>query len=312
MIATEFWHWALFGTLVGIMLTLDLVAADHTGRGRLRTAVFWSAGWTSLGLLFGVLLGFMFGRETGITYLTAYLLEETLSIDNLFVFLLVFSQLQIPPAHQRRVLLWGILSALILRGLMIGIGVLLIQRAQWVIYPFAALLLFAAIRLLFGEEKERTLVVESCVVCSTWVARFVPVTGAFHGQRFFVREKGRRVATPLFIALVVIETTDIVFALDSIPAVLGITRDPFLVYTSNIFAMLGLRSLYFVLAGVIDRFRFIRPGLAVILIFVAAKMLLENWVHVSAGVSLAVIASVLTTAVVASLVIPASRSKSTS
>ena len=307
MIAAEPWHWALFGVLVVIMMILDLTAANRRGRTRVRTAALWSAGWIGLGLLFGVLLGAMFGREAGVTYLTAYLLEETLSIDNLFVFLLVFSQLQIPPAHQRRVLLWGILSALVLRALMIGVGVFLIQRFHWIIYPFAALLLFAAIRLLFGEEKERKLVVDSCVVCSTWVARFIPVTGAFHGQRFLVRDAGRWVATPLFIALVVIETTDIIFALDSIPAVLGITRDPFLVYTSNIFAMLGLRSLYFVLAGVVERFRYLRPGLAAILIFVAAKMLLENWVHVSPAMSLVVIAGIVIIAVIASLIAPVQR-----
>jgi tellurite resistance protein TerC len=163
------------------------------------------------------------------------------------------------------------------------------------------------VRLLFAEEKERKLVTESCVVCSTWVARFIPVTGTFHGRRFFVREMGRMVATPLFIALVVIETTDIIFALDSIPAVLGITRDPFLVYTSNVFAMLGLRSLYFLLAGVVERFRYLRPALAVILAFAAAKLLFADWVHVSAEISMAVIASILGGAVLASLVAPASR-----
>lgn len=305
MIATEFWHWALFGALVGVMLTLDLVLSDR--RGRLRTAVLWSAAWSSLGLLFGVWIGIQFGWDVGVTYVAAYLLEESLSVDNLFVFALVFSQLQIPPARQRRVLLWGIVSALLLRALMIGIGVYLIQRFHWVIYPFAVLLLLAAMRLLFGEEKERKLVVESCAVCSTWIARFIPVTGTIHGDRFFLREGGRVAATPLFIALVVIETTDIVFALDSIPAVLGVTRDPFLVYTSNAFAMMGLRSLYFVLAGMIERFRYLRRGLAVILVFVAAKMLLESWVQVSATLSLAVIACILGVTLMASLIAPPAR-----
>jgi tellurite resistance protein TerC len=307
MIATELWHWAVFGAVVGAMLMVDIVVSSRLRRSGLRTAALWSMGWTGLGLLFGVWLGFQFGRDVGVTYLAAYLLEESLSIDNLFVFALVFSQLQIPPARQRRVLFWGILTALLFRALMIGVGVYLIQRFQWVIYPFAVLLLFAAVRLIFGEEKERKLVVESCAVCSTWIARFIPVTGVIHGDRFFVREAGRRVATPLFIALVVIETTDIVFALDSIPAVLGITRDPYLVYTSNVFAMVGLRSLYFVLASLIERFRYLRLGLAVILAFVAAKMLLEEWLHVSATMSLAVIASILGAAMLASLIIPATR-----
>lgn len=305
MTDVQWWHWAMFGGLVCIMLTVDLLIANRDGRSDLRTAMLWSAGWIGLGLLFGAVLGISFGADVGVTYLTAYLLEKSLSIDNLFVFVLIFSQLRIPPTHQRRVLLLGILSALVLRALMIGGGVYLIQRFHWVIYPFAAILLLAAGRLLFGTEKERELVVGSCAVCSTWVARFIPVTGTLHGHRFLVREAGRRVATPLFIALVIIETTDIIFALDSIPAVLGVTSDPFLVYTSNVFAIMGLRSLYFVLAGVMNRFRYLRPGLAVILIFVAAKMLLESRLHVPVAVSLVVIATVLSVAVIASLLAPA-------
>ena len=307
MIATSIWDWALFGTLVGVALTVDLVMSNRGGNAGLRTAALWSGFWIGLGLLFGLWLGVHFGRDVGVTYLAAYLLEKSLSVDNLFVFVLVFSQLQIAPAYQRRVLSWGILTALVMRAFMIGAGVYLIERFHWVVYLFAALLLFAALRLLFGEEKERKLVTESCAVCSTWVARLVPVTGTIHGQRFFVREAGRRVATPLFIALVVIETADIIFALNSIPAVLGVTRDPFLVYTSNVFAMLGLRSLYFLLAGVVERFRYLRPGLAVILVFVAAKMLLEAWIHISAYVSLAVIVSILVITLLASLVLPAAR-----
>ena len=307
MIAAGIWHWALFGALVAVMLIVDLVVSSRGGHSGLRSAALWSAVWIGLGLSFGAWIGFQFGHDSGVTYLAAYLLEKSLSVDNLFVFVVVFAQLQIPAVHQHRVLLWGILSALVMRGLMIVAGVYLIDRFDWIIYPFAALLLLAALRLLFAEERERKIVAGSCVVCSTWVARFIPVTGAFHGRRFFVREMGRIVATPLFIALAVIETTDIVFALDSIPAVLGITRDPFLVYTSNVFAMLGLRSLYFLLAGVVERFRYLRPALAVILAFAAAKLLLADWLHISAEISLAVIASILGGALLASLIAPASR-----
>jgi tellurite resistance protein TerC len=304
------WDWALFGILVGITFVVDLAVSQRRGRSGFGPAALWSAVWIGIGLLFGAWVGVRFGRDAGVTYLAAYLVEKSLSVDNLFIFALVFSQLQIPTAQQHWVLRWGILSALVMRALMIGIGVYLIQRFHWVIYPFAALLLFAALRLLFGEEKERELVTESCVVCTTWVARFVPVTGTFYGKHFLVREAGRRVATPLLIALVIIETTDIIFALDSIPAVLSITRDPFLVYTSNVFAMLGLRSLYFLMAGVVGPFRYLRSGLAVVLVVVAAKMLFEEWINVPPAISLAVIASIMLIAILASLINPAApRSK---
>jgi len=307
MIAASMWDWCLFGALVVGMLMLDLTVSNRGGTSSLPAAALWSALWTGIGLLFGLWLALQYGRDAGLTYLAAYLLEETLSVDNLFVFVLIFSLLRIPPACQRRVLLWGIVSALVMRGIMIVAGVYLIQRFHWMIYLFAALLLFAVVRLLFGEQRERQLVERSCAACSTWVARFIPVTDRIQGRRFFVREAGRRVATPLFVALAVIETTDIVFALDSIPAVLAITRDPFIVYTSNVFAMLGLRSLYFLLAGAVERLRYLRQGLAAILGFVAAKMLLEGWVHVSTELSLAVMAAILAIVLVASLMTPAAR-----
>src|SRR5262245_9173799 len=252
MIAASMWDWCLFGALVVGMLMLDLTVSNRGGTSSLPAAALWSALWTGIGLLFGLWLALQYGRDAGLTYLAAYLLEETLSVDNLFVFVLIFSLLRIPPACQRRVLLWGIVSALVMRGIMIVAGVYLIQRFHWMIYLFAALLLFAVVRLLFGEQREREPVERSCAACSTCRARLLPVTGRTQGRRFFVREAGRRVATPLFVALAVIETTDIVFALDSIPAVLAITRDPFIVYTSNVFAMLGLRSLYFLLAGAVE------------------------------------------------------------
>jgi tellurite resistance protein TerC len=202
------------------------------------------------------------------------------------------------------VLLWGVVGALVMRGLLIAAGLFLLSQFHWVVYPFAALIIFAAVRLLWGGQKQRELVVAACAICSTWVARIIPITSQYHGRRFWVRQAergGRLVATPLLVALIIIETTDIVFALDSVPAVLAVTRDPFIVYTSNIFAMLGLRSLYFVLSGVVERFRYLRVGLAAILTFFGGRLLLGDFVEVPNGASLAVIAAALALSVAASL-----------
>jgi tellurite resistance protein TerC len=308
------WPWVLFGILVlaAIAFDLGLLGGGRGTQGELsvRAATLRSAAWIALALLFGVGVAVLYGRESGVTYLTAYLLEESLSIDNIFVFVLIFSELQIPAPQQRRVLLWGVLGALAMRALLIGAGIFVLDRFHWVVYPFAALIIFAALRLLFGQKKERDMVVAACSVCSTWVARLIPITPQFQGGRFFVREGGRLLATPLFVALVIIETTDIIFALDSVPAVLAVTRDPFLVYTSNIFAMLGLRSLYFVLAGAVERFRYIRVGLAVILIFFGARLLLSGIIELPNHVSLTVIAAALVLSVAASIKWPETRSSS--
>src|SRR5690349_15182869 len=211
----------------------------------LRSAALWSAGWIGLSVAFGVVILVLYGTEPAITFLTAYLLEKSLSVDNVFVFVLIFSELRIPAEQQRRVLYWGVLGALVVRALLIAGGVFLLRRFQWVVYPFAILVVFAAVRLLWGRQKEREVVAAACAVCGTWVARIVPITPVLRGGAFWVRSGGKLVATPLFIALVVVETTDVVFALDSIPAVFAVTSDLFLVYTSNVLAMLGLRSLYF-------------------------------------------------------------------
>jgi tellurite resistance protein TerC len=202
------------------------------------------------------------------------------------------------------VLLWGVLGALVMRALLIGAGLFLISRFHWVVYPFAALIIFAAVRLLWGKQKEREMVVAACSICNTWVARIIPITPVYHGGSFVVRQPergGRLVATPLLVALIIVETTDIVFALDSVPAVLAITQEPFIVYTSNVFAMLGLRSLYFVLAGVVERFRYIRVGLAAILLFFGARLLLSDVLELPNGVSVAVIAGSLALSVMASI-----------
>jgi len=257
--------------------------------------------WVGIGLAFGLWILAAQGGTAATEYYAAYFLEESLSVDNIFVFIIIFSELQIPAELQRRVLWVGILSALVLRGLMIVAGIALIARFEWVMYPFAALILFAAWRMLFGAERERKVVRGACNVCETWIARVVPVSPVLQGGAFWRREGGRLVATPLLVALVVIETTDLVFALDSVPAVLAITRNPLIVYSSNVMAMLGLRSMYFVLADALHRLRYLRPGLALILVFTATKMLATDWIHISAGVSVLVIGLVLAATIAASL-----------
>jgi tellurite resistance protein TerC len=299
------WVWGVFGALVLFALALDLGLLRRARDGEhelgLRAASIRSAAWIGLALVFGLMVAVLYGPHAGVTYLTAYLLEKSLSVDNIFVFVLIFSELRTPPAQQRRVLLWGVLGALVMRALIIGAGLFFLNRYHWVVYVFAVLIIVAAARLLWGGEKERAVVVAACSVCSTWVARIIPITPVYHGHAFWVRQGGRIFATPLLVALIIIETTDVVFALDSVPAVLAVTREPFIVYTSNIFAMLGLRSLYFVLAGVIDRFRYIRVGLAVILMFFGARLLLGDVVGFPNWVSLLVIVVVLALSVIASL-----------
>jgi tellurite resistance protein TerC len=253
----------------------------------------WVVVWVGVGLAFGLGILAVQGAGAATEYYAAYFLEESLSVDNIFVFIIIFSTLHIPAEHQRRVLWFGIVGAVVFRAMLIGAGIALIQRFAWVMYPFAGLILFAAWRLLFGARRERSVVRQACDVCETWIARVVRVTPTLHGHAFWRREGGRLVATPLFVALAVIETTDIVFALDSVPAVLAISRNPLIVYSSNVMAILGLRSLYFVLADTLDRLRYLRQGLALILLFTAAKMLANGWIHISAGASVVVIAVIL-------------------
>ena len=255
--------------------------------------ITWVIVWVALGLALGLLIAATQGTAAATEYFAAYLLEESLSIDNIFVFVVIFSELHIPDEHRRRVLRFGVGGALVFRALAIAGGIALVERVQWITYVFALLILFAAWRLLFGAERERKVVEGACDVCNTWIARIVRVSPVFHGPDFWRRESGRLVATPLLVALVVIETTDIVFALDSIPAVLSVTRNPLIVYSSNVMAMLGLRSLYFVLADAVYQLRYLRAGLATLLAFTAFKMLVAGWVPISAGMSVAVIGAVL-------------------
>ena len=258
-----------------------------------RKSVLWVAWWVALGLGVGVWVAVTQQAPAAAEYYAAYLLELSLSVDNIFVFLIVFSELHIPEEHQRRVLGWGIIGALVFRAVMIAAGIALLQRVHWIEYVFGAFILFAAWRILFAEERERRVVEQACDVCATWIARILPVSPMLRGHDFWRREGGRLVATPLFVALVVIETTDIVFALDSVPAVFSITRNPLIVYSSNVMAMVGLRSMYFVLSVALTRLRYLRQGLAIVLVFSAVKLLGGDHVHISPVVSVGIIGLVL-------------------
>ena len=306
MVTAGPFDWAIFGTAVAVALVVDIVVARAGGRAdTLRSAAFWSGVWITLGLLFGAWVAVRFGGDAGLTYLTAYALEKSLSVDNLFVFVLIFALTGIPASLQHRALFWGIVGALVMRAILIALGVYLIARFHWVTYAFAGLLGYAAARMLWGEEQQRRHVEATCALCTSWIARFIPITQVGQGGHLLVRDGGRLKATPLLVALVAIESTDLLFAVDSIPAVLAVTRDPYLVYTSNVFALLGLRSLYFVLASAMRHLRFLRVGLGIVLLFAAAKMLLAEVVEIPPAVSLVAIASMLTLAIAASRLFPA-------
>lgn len=305
---TKTWLWATFAACVAGMLALDLgVANRRAHRTSMREAALWSALWVGLAGAFGGGIAVTLGGAAALQFATGYVVEEALSIDNLFVFLLIFSFFRVPAELQHRVLFWGILGALGLRGAMIGIGSTLVQRFEWILYLFGAFLVVAGVRL--GIKGEGEAMDPSGNPALKLVRRLLPVTDNFAGPHFFVRERRndgsmRRAATPLFVTLAVIEASDLVFAVDSIPAIFGVTRDPFIVYTSNVFAILGLRSMYFVLAGVMDRFYYLRFGLAAVLTFVGIKMLIAGVWEIPTLASLAVIVGLLAIAVVASMLRP--------
>ena len=293
------WMWGGFVLVVVALLALDLGVFHRKDTViRTREALAWTVVWIVLSLVFNLLVWWRFGGERALEFLTGYLIEKSLSVDNLFVFVIIFATLEIPAVYQHRVLFWGILSALVLRAGMIFGGTALLARFHWLIYVFGAFLLVTGVRLLFQEEKEEH-------PERSWafrvLGRIVPSTTRMEGHRFFLVEGGRRVATPLFLALALIEISDVVFALDSIPAIFGVTLDPFIVFTSNIFAILGLRSLYFAVAQLLARFEYLRWGLAAVLVFIGAKMTLASWVHVNAVVSLAVVVALLAASVAFSL-----------
>src|SRR5512142_250617 len=306
MMATNIWFWVGFIAFVLAMLSLDLgVFHRKAHEVRPREAGAWTAVWVALALLFAAGLYFVAGHRVALTFLTGYIIEESLSVDNIFVMVLIFEYFRVPKSVQHRVLFYGILGALVMRGLFIAAGTALITRFHWVLYLFGALLVVTGIRMAHKRDEEfdgeRSRIVRT-------VRRVVPISSDYHGSRFFVTEAGRRIATPLLLVLILVEFTDLIFAIDSIPAIFGVTTDPFIVFTSNIFAILGLRSMYFLLAGVVHRFVYLKAGLSFVLVFVGAKMLLVDVYEVPIGASLGIIALILGASVVASLLRPVDRS----
>lgn len=302
-IATNMWFWVGFIAFVLAMLALDLgIFHREAHEVRPREAAMWTLVWASLALAFAGVLRAFEPPGTAMTFLTGYLLEESLSADNIFVIALIFAYFGVPKRSHHRVLFYGILGALILRGAFIAIGALLLARFHWVLYLFGVLLVVTGARMAFHDDAAEFDGEKHRVV--RLVRRFVPMSPHYDGTRFFTQDGVRRVATPLLLVLVLVEVTDLAFAIDSIPAIFGVTRDPFLVFTSNIFAVLGLRSLFFLLVSVIDRFYLLKYGLSVILTFIGVKMLVDHWIQLPISVSLAVVVAVLAAAVGASLLWP--------
>jgi tellurite resistance protein TerC len=291
-----------FTVLVGIMLYIDLFLVNRKAHViTIKSALIWSAIWIGTALLFNVFVLYELGSEKALMYLTAYIIEKSLSVDNLFVFLVVFSYFGIGPLYQPRVLRWGILGAIVMRAILIFIGVELVHAFNWMLYVFGAILIVTAIRLINGVQDE---VDPGKNAALKFVSKYLPVTTELHKEKFLVRLNGVLHATPLLATLIVIESTDLLFALDSIPAVLGISHDLFIVYTSNIFAILGLRALYFALAGVMQLFHYLKYALAIILGFIGVKMLLHEIYKIPIEIALGVVFGLLAIAVAASLLFP--------
>lgn len=303
------WLWIGFNLFVLLMLALDLGVFHRKAHVvSIKEATIWSVVWIALAMLFNLGLYFFWDQisptsnytnsEASLAFFTGYLIEKSLSVDNIFVFVLIFTFFAVPAAYQHRVLFWGIIGALLMRGTLIAVGAALLKEFHWIIYVFGAFLIFTGIRMaLHRNEKmhpEQNPVVKL-------LRKVMPVTENYEGDKFFIRRAGTLMATPLFLVLLLVESTDLVFAVDSIPAIFAVTEDPFIVYTSNVFAILGLRSLYFLLAGVVDKFYYLKLGLSVVLVFVGIKMVMVDLYKIPVGLSLGVIASILAISVIASL-----------
>lgn len=296
------WWWIGFNVFVLAMLALDLGVFHRKAHEiKFKEALTWTAVWIALALVFNVIVYRLWGSQVGLQFLTGYLIEKSLSVDNVFIFLLIFTYFKVPAKYQHEVLFWGIIGALVCRAIFITVGITLLEHFHWLIYVFGAFLVFTGIKL--AMEKNKEIHPERNVVLRLF-RRMMPVTDQYQGGKFFVRKDGRTWATPLFVVLLVVETTDVIFAVDSIPAILAITKDPFIVYTSNVFAILGLRALYFVLAGVMEKFHHLHYGLAAILGFVGVKMLVSELYKIPVAVSLGFIAAALAVSIAASLVWP--------
>jgi len=299
------WGWVGFNVVVLAILALDLgVLHRRSEKVSLREAATWSAVWVALSLGFAFAIYQTMGKESGLEFLTGYLIEYALSVDNIFVFVLIFTYFGVPEKYQHRVLFWGIIGALVLRGVMIVVGSALVTRFAWTLYIFGAFLVFTGLKMALQKDEDVYNPDRDPIL--RLARRLVPVTDDYHGDKFFVRQpdktgRSRYAATPLFIVLLIVDTTDIIFATDSIPAIFAVTRDPFIVYTSNICAVLGLRALYFLLASVVDKFVYLKLGLSLVLVFIGGKMLLEHFVHLPIVASLGVVGAVLAASIVASL-----------
>jgi tellurite resistance protein TerC len=308
LVEITWWHWVGFIACVLVLLYLDLGVFHRRAHVvSFKESLAWTAVWFCLAMLFALGLKPVRGDKEALEFVTGYLIELSLSMDNVFVIALIFSHFRIPPEHQHRVLFWGILGALIMRGFMIGIGVAIISLLHWVLYVLGALIVFSGLKMMFAEgdidpDKSRVII---------WTRKFYPVTPHLDGQKFLTQWNGRPALTPLALVLLLVETTDLVFAFDSIPAIFAVTTKPFIVFTSNVFAILGLRTLYFVLAGAMRYFRFLKPGLSVVLVFIGVKMLLDPHDHepplwfqvdIPISISLLVVAGIIVSSIVASIV----------
>lgn len=295
--------WVVFTVFVLGMLALDLgVFSRKPHEIKFKEAMAWTIVWVSLAMIFNAWIYFEYGSHKALEFLTGYLVEEALSVDNIFVFIILLSSFAVPKVYQHRVLFWGVVGAIVMRAIFIGLGVALISRFHWIMYVFGAILIFTGIKLLLQSDDHEPHPEKNPIY--KLARRLIPAVSEYHGKNFTIVQNGRRYATPLLLVLIAIEATDLVFAVDSIPAVFAITTDPFIVYTSNIFAILGLRSMYFLLAGVLDKFHYLKIGLALVLLFVGAKMVIVDWYKIPIFASLITIGGLLALSVIASIVFP--------
>jgi len=304
------WLWVGFNVFVLMMLALDLGVFHRKAHAvSIKEATIWSIVWISLAMVFNLGIYLLWDRlapgssytnsQAALAFFTGYIIEKSLSVDNIFVFVLIFSFFAVPAAHQHRVLFWGIIGALLMRGALIAVGAALLKEFHWIIYIFGGFLIFTGVRMAFHQNEELHPEQNPLVKL---LRKVMPVTENYEDDKFFIRRAGKLFSTPLFLVLLLIESTDLIFAVDSIPAIFAVTQETFIVYTSNVFAILGLRSLYFLLAGVVDKFHYLKLGLSVVLVFVGIKMILVDIYKIPVGVSLGMIATILTTSIVASLI----------
>jgi tellurite resistance protein TerC len=304
-LSTQSIVWLIFAAVIAVMFILDLWVFNRKSHEiGFREALTWTLVWVGLAFAFNAGVWYFLGQAKALEFLTGYVIEESLSVDNLFVFIMIFSYFRVSRAHQPKILKWGIIGALVMRGIFIVLGIGLIERFHWMIYLFGGILIYTGFKMAFGTEgkiePEKNLLVRL-------VRRFIPITKRIRGDSFFIRRRGILAATPLFLTLVVVESSDVIFAVDSIPAVLAVTHDPFIVYSSNVFAIMGLRSLYYLLAHVMEMFAYLKLGVSCILVFVGAKMLLVDLVEIPLHFSLGMIVGTLTISILVSITIAGKR-----